>query len=251
MQRYTPWRGNQSVWGLESHVPMKVLCDIKVKCLVRMRIRVLSIMDCPTGGYGWIINWNRTAPRSVVFEMMEIDPESIMLISIPYPTNTKLEIVAVTTNCQNSSSYSCTSTFRQVATIQEVRDGPGDTYHVDLAGVLTFRLAQLASNYIGQPSFSLPNYTTPARFARDVWALRRFERDGVRLPGFHYYTSYRIQATCPSDTGTSPKTGHCPESVPIYDPEVCPSNYIQTAYDKCCQSRDKTKCIWADESKNF
>jgi hypothetical protein len=204
-----------------------------------------------TGGYAWIINWNRTAPRAISFDSIEVAPHVKMLISIPYPRNTTFTITATTTLCNPKPDVFCSTNLTRVSSIDTVRNGPGNNYYVDSNGVLTVRIAQIAQTYTGRPTWSLPNYTTPNQFPWDTWALRRLEYDGIRLSQYHLYNSYRIQVTCPSDTTASPQNDNCPESVPIYDPDVCPTNYIQKAYDRCCQRLDVQKCIYADGTRNF
>jgi hypothetical protein len=204
-----------------------------------------------TNGYGWIINFNKTSPRAIAFDSVEVSPDVKMLISIPYPKNTTFNISATTTLCNPKPDVSCSEIFTPVASIDAVRNGRGNNYHVDVNGVVTFRIAQIAQSYTGRPTFTLPNYTTPNQFAWDTYALRRFENDGIRIPQLHLYNGYRLLAKCPSDTATSPKNGNCPEPVPIYDPDVCPSGYVQKAYDRCCQRTDLRKCVYADGSKNF
>jgi hypothetical protein len=203
----------------------------------------------PTGGYGWIIRFNKTAPRSIYFRQIEISPESMTLISIPYPVGTSFQIRSLSSDwCQDELPYFCNATFTSVSSLTEVRNGPGNTYYVDTKGVLTFRLAQTGYLYSRKPEFVLPNYTTVARHPEnEFWALARFERSGLRLPRLHLSQRYHLQAKCPGDTSSSPKNGYCSQTVLTnYDPDVCPTGYIQVAYDKCCQIRQPSRCVFAN-----
>lgn len=204
-----------------------------------------------SGGFAWIVNFNKTAPRRIEFEDMEIAPDSVLLISIQYPIGTTFNVTATNSVCWPSTKIRCTEIFTQVSSTTEVRNGPGNTYFVDTNGVFTFRLAQMPYQNVGAVQWNLPNYTTPAFFERDLWSLQRFERDGVLLPVRHTGASYYIQARCPLDTSTSSLTGYCKESVPIYDPDVCITGFVQVAYDACCNIVDMKKCMYADGSKNF
>ena len=207
-----------------------------------------------SGGFGWIMEFNNTAPRSIDFQGVEIYPGSILLISIPYPPGTTVEVSAIVAGCGNSVSFTCTEVFKPVSSIEAVRSGPGNGYHMSSDGVLTFRLAHLASSYTGNPTWSLPDYTTlSTKRPDDVWELQRFEREGIILPRQLRSTNYyHVQATCPGDNNLNfPKSGYCPQKVNTYDPEVCAAGFVQTGYDKCCQLTDNKKCIFSDGSKNF
>ena len=167
----------------------------------------------PTGGYGWILTFvNKTVPRNINFTAPAIDPSSPMMISIPYPIGTTFQVMAVSnTGCPKfSKTITCNATFTSVPSIDLVRNSKGNTYTVDSTGVLTFRMAQTAISYVGNPTFNLPNYTTPPRDPSELWALDRFERNGVRLPQRHTLNKYMIIAICPGDTTT---TSSSPERI--------------------------------------
>lgn len=207
----------------------------------------------PTGGYGWIISFNKTAPRQISFEEPEIDPSSPLLISIPYPVGTIFELTANSVDwCWNDEKYTCNSTFTAVSSMDKNRFGRGNTYYVDASGVLTFRMSMEPTVFTGNPSWLLADYDTKPRREDELYALDRFERNGLRLPKPQWGTQFSLQARCPSDNDNSPLDGYCRESVARdYDPDVCPSNYVQTAYDKCCQKASLSRCVFADGSRNF
>jgi hypothetical protein len=209
----------------------------------------------PTGGYGWIITFNKGAPRQITFSDAEIYPNSPMFISIPYPRGTKFKIIASSFFwCWEEDNYKCKTTFRQVSTLDEVKNGIGDTYHF-ANGILTFRMAQTAILFTGNSSFVVPEFSTPSRRPDvEIFSLDHFERQGIVLPKLHHgRQNYTIQAKCPGDTSRSPKVGYCPQPVQSkYDPDVCPSTlYVQVAYDKCCLQTDRSKCVFADGTQNF
>lgn len=202
-----------------------------------------------SGGFGWLIELNRGAPRSLIFEQIEIDPSSVLLVSIPYPKGTSFEVSARASQwCRPASEYVCEATFAQVGSVDEVRQGPGNLYHVDLDGVLTVRVTAVSKEYVGNPDWLIADWETPSRWYDSFTALRSFERDGIRLPNGSEGTLL-IQARCPSDDDFSPKDGYCPESVKTdYDPDICPAGYEQVAYDKCCQVSNSGVCVYADGS---
>lgn len=207
----------------------------------------------PIGGFGWIISFNQTAPRQITFMQPEIDPSTPLLISIPYPIGTTFELQAKGASwCWDDDQYKCNTTFNAVSSLGLVRNGRGNTYFVNAKGVLTFRMSMEPASFTGNPSWILANYTTEPRWDSDLYALDRFERDGLVLPKTQWTVNFLLQARCPSDNDDSPKDGYCSESVASnYDPDVCPSGFIQTAYDKCCQKTNLDRCIFADGSSNF
>lgn len=209
-----------------------------------------------TGGFGWILEFVNGSPRSLDFKRAEINPDSKLLISIPYPSGSSVEVSALTPRCKDATvsgiTTTCKEIFKQVASIDIVRSGPGNTYHLSSSGVLTFRLAETASRYTGKPEWSLPNYSTPSNMKEDVWALNRFERGNIILPRLDPTVYYHVQAICPSDSKTSPpKNGYCPQKVDTYNPDVCSAGFTQMAYDRCCQVNNLKNCIYSNGSKNF
>jgi hypothetical protein len=250
-----PWLGLPCPWlGFVRHAGKKFSPFANPRTVGRgLPLAAGGAVVGPTGGYGWIINFNKTAPRQILFTEPEIDPSSPMFISIPYPVGTIFELSANSVDwCWDESTYTCNTTFTSVSSMNEVRLGPGNTYYVDANGVLTFRMSMEPVVFTGNPSWILANYTTGPRLDHELYALDRFERAGLRLPKPQWDAHILLQAQCPSDNNDSPKDGYCAESVARnYDPEVCPTGYVQTAYDKCCQKTSLRRCVFADGSRNF
>jgi hypothetical protein len=181
----------------------------------------------PVGGFGWKIELDKGAPKSIRISQVEVDPATHLLVSIAYPPGTSFQIGAYAhSSCIKTATYTCHQNFYQVDSVAAVRNSSGNTYHVDSNGVLTFRVIQNPRTFIGRPDFFLPQYTDPGRDGLGL-ALDRFERYGMRLPVFEYGPMIGITADCPS-TGA-----YCTELPPKYMPEVCPEGYSQIAYDKC------------------
>jgi hypothetical protein len=201
-----------------------------------------------SGGFGWLLDFDVPAPRSLRLERFEIDPSSPLIVSIPYPVGTTFEITANAPSwCGETSQFKCRLGFTPVASIDEVRTGRGDGYYVDPDGILTIRVAEPPSNFVGNPDYLIPDWETENRWGTSK-TLFRWERDGVRLPRFNF-AFLHIQALCPSDSVSSPKDGYCSGTVKEdYNPDVCPSGYEQVAYDKCCRISDPDVCVFADGS---
>jgi hypothetical protein len=180
----------------------------------------------PVGGFGWKLELKGGSPKSIRFKLIEVDPGTPLLLSIAYPPNTSFAIVAHAGWCEDSEQYSCTDTFHKVGSIAEVRGSIGNTYYVDPNGVLTFRIIQTPKLFVGRPEFFLPQWSDPGRW-KEYYALERFERDGVRLPRMADGPFLTLDADCPSSGA------YCSQPPPVYNPNVCPSGYRQTAYDTC------------------
>jgi hypothetical protein len=181
----------------------------------------------PVGGFGWKIELDKGAPKSIRISKVEVDPATHLLVSIAYPPGTSFQIAAYAhPSCVRTATYTCSQNFSQVDSVAAVRNSLGNTYYVDPNGVLTFRVIQNPRTFIGRPDYFLPQYSDPGRDGLGL-ALDRFERYGMRLPVFGYGPIIGITAECPS-TGA-----YCTEVPPNYMPEVCPDGYAQIAYDKC------------------
>merc|ERR1712190_220851 len=193
----------------------------------------------PTGGFGWLLKLNNGAPHTIKLDLIEVSPDSPLMLSIAYPPGTGFTIIANAAWCSPSQKYSCKETFSAVSSIEKVRNSLGNTYHVDSNGLLTVRIIQTPQTFVGDPDWLLPDYSTPGKWG-NWYALDRFSRNGVFLPRMAYGPWLEILADCP-------KSGaYCAEK-PVNDMiiEVCPDGYNQVAYDKCCNSGS---CVYADGS---
>mmetsp|Transcript_8285 Transcript_8285/g.13722 ORF Transcript_8285/g.13722 Transcript_8285/m.13722 type:complete len:308 (+) Transcript_8285:2-925(+) len=198
----------------------------------------------PVGGFGWVLDIFAGAPTSVLFRYIEVDPATPLLLSISYPPGTSFTIVAHAGWC-NSDNYLCDEVFQQVNSIEAVRNSLGNTYHVDYNGVLTLRIIQTPKLFLGKPDFMLPQYIDKPGGWKEIWALDRFERDGVRLPKSANGPYLTLDANCASNDGV-----YCSEAVEsAYTRNVCPSGYFQSAYDTCTSSNGGN--LFADGSSNF
>jgi hypothetical protein len=198
----------------------------------------------PVGGFGWKLELGAGAPKSVRFEQIEVDPTTPLLLSIAYPIGTSFNMSANAGWCTDSSQYACVEDFHQVDSIVAVRRSLGNTYHVDVNGVLTFRVVQTPKLFVGKPDYFLPQWSNKGKWNRG-YALTRFERDGVKLPRFSYGNHLKLQADCPSIDGI-----YCSEDmVTSYEPEICPSGYRQTGYDTCTSTTNSENMLFANESQ--
>jgi hypothetical protein len=196
----------------------------------------------PVGGYGWVLKLNSGAPRDLNITEIEIDPDNVLLLSIAYPIGT---VFTLTANAEPwcwlnwDNSAECHETMSAVASVEAVRNGAGNTYHVDVYGVLTFRLFMLARTWTGNPGWlGIPSYGMIARDGVN-FAVPRFERNGIVLPNFAQ-GYFRVEAEC---GGSGP---FCSGAVADYDPNVCAAGYTQVAYDKCCSITTPSQCSFAD-----
>jgi hypothetical protein len=196
----------------------------------------------PVGGFGWKLELDRGAPKSIFIAEVEVDPATPLLLSITYPAGTSFNITALASNCNASATHTCEEVFHQVDTVTAVRNSLGNTYHVDSNGVLTFRVIQTPSLFVGRPEFFLPQYTDKGMDGIGE-ALERFERDGIRLPAFTRGNIIKLYANCPSSGA------YCSELPAPFEPDVCPDGYVQTGYDVCRKIANGTVSkIFADGS---
>ena len=197
----------------------------------------------PVGGFGWLLELDAGAPRDLNISEVEQSPNSTMLLSIAYPPGTTVTINATAAWCwPQPGVYTCSEVYRSVASVAQVRSSAGNAYHMSASGVLTVRIVEFARLYTGNPDWFLPSYGTPARNDPAGFAIAKFQRGGVLLPNDVHANQIRIQASC---GGTGP---YCSGTVGSYDPDVCQSGYVQTAYDTCCSTSNPNACTFANGS---
>lgn len=114
-KRFTPDPIDNSTWGL----PMT---------------NVGKIVGL-TGGYGWLLSLEKP-PKTIVFERLEIDPDSVLMLSIKYPKGSTFKITANAKLCNGRKTWKCIETYEQTDDIEEVRRF-GNKYYVHPNGVLT------------------------------------------------------------------------------------------------------------------
>jgi hypothetical protein len=180
------------------------------------------------------------APKSIRFTLIEVAPETPLLLSIAYPPGTSFTIVAHAGWCNDNAYFTCKETFHQVGSIEEVRNSIGNTYHVDSEGILTLRIIQTPKLFVGRPEFFLPQWTDPGRY-QENFALERFERDGVRLIRMTYGPYLTVDADCESSGS------FCTERPSSNFPDVCPPGFEQIYYDTCISESGSQK-FFADGS---
>ena len=121
------------------------------------------------------------APKKLEIKSTEIDPDSPLILGIPYPEGTQVTITA-TVQCNNKvpDEYTCSETYHEVNSPEAVHSSQGNTYHMDSNGFLTVCVIMLARKCIGtEDGFTIPTLDTPSY---DGWyALDHFERDGIVL----------------------------------------------------------------------
>lgn len=198
----------------------------------------------PVGGFSWLLKLNSGSPRQLKIEFVEVSPDTPMLLSIAYPLGTSFTITANAPSwCGTSQQYSCKEVFHPVNSVADVRNSLGNAYYFSNQGLLTIRIIQTPKDYVGAPSWFLPKYTDIGQWGNG-YALPRFERGGVLLPGLSYGPWLDVVANCPA---SSSNAAYCSQAPPNLDPDVCPVGYTQTAYDKCCSG---STCVYADGSSS-
>lgn len=197
-----------------------------------------------TGGFGWRLELDQGAPRTLRVNFVEASPTSPLVLGAAWPLGTTFEIVAHAAYCNNSNRYSCEETFTAVSSAADVRRSLGNVYHVDAAtGFITVRIVQTPQSFVGAPEWILPDYDTVGKWGQG-YALPRFERGGVRLPILSYGPYLEIRADC--ERGTGDRAAFCAESpLANVSPPVCSPGYEQIAFDKCCRTNEPSVCEYA------
>lgn len=193
----------------------------------------------PVGGFGWMLELNLGAPRHIKFDHIEVLHDTPLLLSIAYPPGTTFTLTAeANSEChENNGEFACMEVFQAVDSVDQVRFGPGNQYHVDSSGVITFRLVQSPPSFVGRRDWFFP-----MRNDTELIYVDHFERNGMTLPRFAPGPGYTLKADC---VGTGP---YCEGVLLQRNPNVCPSGYRQAAYDRCCSKRRPRKCVFANGS---
>ena len=192
------------------------------------------------GGFGWYLSLLNGAPRQMSFSLIEVAPDTPLLLSIAYPIGTSFSVTAHAAWCWEDSEFSCTESFQSVSSREEVRRSEGNVYHVSPDGVLTFRIVQTPQQFVGNPNWFLPSWSDLDRDG-EGWALQRFERKGVRLPLLEYGPYLEISASCGGSGAYC--AGNIEPTVLSTVDAVCPPGYVQTSYDQCCMG---SNCVFAN-----
>jgi hypothetical protein len=217
-------------------------CDRNVPCLpegsighwgyaAALPLTRNSQVTGPSGGFGWHIQLNAGAPKTLQFTEIQMFRASPLMISIAYPKGVRFTITAQGPPwCRPSPSLSCKHIFHGVPSIEAVRDSLGDAYYVDEAGVLYMRLVQPPDGNTGSPRWQLPEWPKPP-----------FTRACLTIPTrSSTYEHIEIAADC----ATSKSKYFCADAVAKAPPKPCAPGWRLMAYDRCCS--DAGVCVGPD-----
>eukprot|EP00934_Nitzschia_sp_Nitz4_P002604 Nitzschia sp. Nitz4//scaffold396_size11502//5699//11254//NITZ4_009037-RA/size11502-snap-gene-0.7-mRNA-1//-1//CDS//3329550271//2594//frame0 len=191
------------------------------------------------GGFGWLMELDGGAPHTLRMEQLETTENTAVFLSIPYPLGTSFTVMAHGASwCYESCSNSCDEEFASVSTVEEVRASEGNVYHFDTTtGVLTFRVSMTPSASVGDPDWKLWNFNDLTSSGN--YGLRRYERDGIRLPSSSY-SYFEVIADCVQSGAYCAMN---PPTTSAYD-SVCSAGFVQESYDRCCLP-DGSVCEYA------
>ena len=191
----------------------------------------------PTGGFGWLLSLDGGSPRNLNINLFEVYPDSPMVLAIQYPIGATVEVSAEARYCSEEWGRKCREVYSSAASVQEVRNGPGNLYYLDAStGVVYIRVVQFSNWYIEDDWFLL----TFDNHGSNGYELPHFERDGIILPNQIWGADIWLRATC-AGSGA-----YCDETLPTVSLEVCPSGFTQESYDRCCDGNGN--CVFADGS---
>jgi hypothetical protein len=187
----------------------------------------------PVGGFGWFLKFNQGSPTKMVIELIEVRPDTPLMVYTAYPPGTSFDIFAFAPYCGNGG---CKEQFVRVSSEAAVRNSKGNTYFFGTDGLLVIRIIQFSGGYIRDNNgWILPEYSTTVPWNPNEYVINRFERGGVLLPVMSYGPYIQINANCGSGT-------YCSQRPPTLNPNPCPSGYLQVAYDKCCTTSGSCIC---------
>jgi hypothetical protein len=188
----------------------------------------------PVGGFGWYLKFTQGSPTNIRINLVEVPPDTPMMLYTAYPPDTSFDIFAFAPYCGTGG---CREKFTKVSSELAVRNSLGNTYFFGNDGLLVIRIIQFSGSYIGgSKGWILPNYNVTIPWNSKQYLLDRFERGGVLLPKMEYGPYILINATCGPGV-------YCSQLPPTLDLNPCPIGYDQVAYDKCCSF---SGCVCAD-----
>lgn len=194
------------------------------------------------GGFGWLLKLNDGAPKELKISEVEVLPETPLLFSVQYPLGTSVSVKAKAAWwCTESCSTSCEETFKEVASVTDVRKSDGNVFHHDRStGLVTIRIIMFPLHYTGLPDWKLYNFNDIGNDGG--YALDRFEREGVLLPKGAYNEAHiSILANCTRGGGNNAFCANS-RSNANFDSSICSPGYVQVSYDRCCQSATSSTC---------
>jgi hypothetical protein len=189
----------------------------------------------PVGGFGWLLKLTNGAPKLLRLELIELRPDTPLVLHVAYPPGTTFTITATAPYCGNGG---CSENFHQVGSVDEVRKSLGNTYYMSPSGLLSIRIIQFSGSWLGGGTWILPDYDTRFPWNQNAYVLDRFERDGVLLPRMEYGPFLEIRASC---SGTT----YCTQKPQDLNLDPCPAGFSQVAFDKCCSG---TQCVCSNGS---
>jgi len=98
---------------------------------------------------GWFVNFTKGAPKFLNFTDMQIRHDDSLLVAIPYQTGSTFKVYAQAPGgC--STSFICSHPYKQVGSVQAVRQAWGDTYFYDTTRKLLYvKLNDLGASFPG------------------------------------------------------------------------------------------------------
>jgi hypothetical protein len=200
---------------------------------VGLPITAQADISGPVGGFGWHLKLNQGSPTKLVVELIEVRPDTPLMIYMAYPPGTSFDIFAFAPYC---GSGGCKEQFVRVSSAAAVRNSLGNTYYFGTDGLLIIRIIQFSGGYIQNSNgWIFPQYNTTVPWNSNEFLINKFERGGVLLPMMSYGPYIQINANC--GTGT-----YCSQPPPSLVPNPCLSGFEQVAYDKCCDSSGNCMC---------
>jgi len=200
------------------------------------------------GGFGWYLEFLDGVPKEILVDRVEVDKDTPLLLQIAYPPGTVVTTTYEPAYCSYYDSYVCDWEFSSVASVDQVRQSPGNVFHMSDNGLLTIRVIMSPQTFSGKPDWYLPDWDTPGK--NDNFAIDSFSREDIIIPLSSYHNQLAIRAECAGgtycNTGIDSSPGTDLEREIHFD--VCPDNMGQISFDRCC---DANSCLYANGDVEF
>eukprot|EP00475_Leptophrys_vorax_P012438 TRINITY_DN1888_c0_g1_i1.p1 TRINITY_DN1888_c0_g1~~TRINITY_DN1888_c0_g1_i1.p1 ORF type:complete len:1154 (-),score=257.11 TRINITY_DN1888_c0_g1_i1:36-3497(-) len=161
--------------------------------LVGVNAKITGPVTYESGG--WFIRFPNGTPSTLVIDQVQVYPQDVLLIALPYPAGTVFNITAGTASwCGTWNNNVCNANFSAVGSVAAVVNGSGNVYFYDSAKYLLYmRIVQQTDSSIGDSKvWKQMNLTQ----------LTPFVRGGVTLIGRSGAGNYKITIAA-SNCGTA------------------------------------------------
>lgn len=146
-----------------------------------LEVRSNAAVSGVVGGFGWYFHLAEGSPVVLTLSLIQVHESTVLLLALPYPSGTAFEITGDPAFwCSADSSATCAHEFSAVGSVDDVRNGNGDTFYFEdssgsegsSTGTLYVRVVQQNPSCSKCTSW-VPNYP-----------VKQLKSNGVAIPYF-------------------------------------------------------------------